>query len=160
MGWGPWHGAARVGIFGRAGMGLKPVGSLPDTAPGNAAGGARSWADGSKLPKGGSWGRDSQGNPVPIGPDGQALGPDGQPTRLQVRKANADLHAALQANRTLMQGGNTGFLGAAQVNPEGSVTVNLHGFPQDTRSSTAADGFFKDIKVNRGHAMSVASESD
>ena len=32
-GWGPWHGAAHVGIFGHAGMGLAPVGKLPDVNP-------------------------------------------------------------------------------------------------------------------------------
>ncbi len=80
--------------------------------------------------------------------------------RLHVRRSNAALAAALDRNRALTQGGAMGFLGAAQVNPEGNVTVNLHGFPQGARHSTSADGFFKDVKVNRGHAMSVASEAD
>ena len=51
-----------------------------------------------------------------------------------------------------------GFLGGAQVNPEGSVTVNLHNFNPGVKVNTQSDGFFKSTKVNRGRTMAMPAE--
>ena len=122
--------------------------------------GSSSTASGFHLPKGGYWAKDSAGNPVAVGPDGAAIQSSraAPGTDIAGRMYPKDWRRVLDTNRALTQGTGMGFLGAGQVNPEGNVTVNLHHFPSGVQAKTSADGFFKDVKVNRGRQMSEASQ--
>ena len=54
----------------------------------------------------------------------------------------------------------TGFGGAAPQKVEGNASLNidLNGFPKGTRAKTEFGGLFKDVQINRGRSMPMASE--
>ena len=47
-----------------------------------------------------------------------------------------------------------------KVNGQASVDISLHGFPKGTHTKTAADGVFKEVKLNRGHAGQPETSDD
>jgi hypothetical protein len=60
----------------------------------------------------------------------------------------------------LKRGMKTGLLGpaAVKVNGDASVKIDLNGFPRGTRATASSDGIFKEVTLNRGRSMGLASE--
>jgi hypothetical protein len=60
----------------------------------------------------------------------------------------------------LRLGRSSGLIGPSQhtVTGDASVKIDLHGFPRGTRAAASASGLFKEVRLNRGRAMPMASQ--
>jgi hypothetical protein len=59
----------------------------------------------------------------------------------------------------MLRANRIGALGSASPgNPEGKVGITLEGFPQGVKARTSMDGFFKEVRVDRGRSMQAAGE--
>jgi tail lysozyme len=47
---------------------------------------------------------------------------------------------------------------AGTITGEASLRIDLNGFPKGTRTASSASGLFKEVSLNRGRAMAMASE--
>jgi hypothetical protein len=53
---------------------------------------------------------------------------------------------------------SSGLLGPVDVRGDASLTVDLNGFPRSTKTTATANGMFKQVTLNRGRPMAMASE--
>jgi hypothetical protein len=59
----------------------------------------------------------------------------------------------------LKLGAQSGLLGGGQtVTGDASLSIDLNGFPRGTKTATNYSGMFKEVRLNRGRPMAVASE--
>ena len=48
--------------------------------------------------------------------------------------------------------------GSGSISGNASVRIDLNGFPRGTRTQASAAGIFKEVALNRGKAMPLASQ--
>lgn len=96
----------------------------------------------SGLPQGGYWGRDSKGNPVAVGPDGQAL---------PGKRGGGAFNSAREA-------GNFGANQQSGPTGRAELEVTINGLPHGWKSRADGGELFRDVKVGRGRSMMQAPD--
>jgi hypothetical protein len=62
----------------------------------------------------------------------------------------------------LKSGKQSGLFGGGdnKVTGDASVRIDLNGFPKGTRTRASTSGIFKEVRLNRGRPMGMASQED